>query len=431
MNQLADRDVLAGALLDLEHQAGTVLGARWPYRVGVSPDLACLPFRPYHLRPRLPALNGLTLVPVFEGDPGGMLGVEVVSPGGDLVCKSTTPLSEARSFRPCHLPFLPILYSGRGRFGIHAFVTQARRPVHILEARLPVPFARLSPRVAWPVGRMTFAPRPDGEAGSGTGGYMDPGFSRLMASVGSVSLEDHYWTSGWQTANVQILAGLRGDESVLDVGCGVGRLAHGLYGWFGGRYVGVDILPESIAYCRRQYPRFEFHCLPVKSEYYPSGGSVAASELVLPAPDASFDVAILMSVYTHLLPEAFVRMTSEVARVLKPGGRCLATFFVLDEIRENALFRFPPEWSPECRVEKAESPEGRGGLPPRVRARRLRTPRPAPGLVPPGALGRRPNRPRRPGPGPVPQGRPLRPLTRPRGGYGAWITQEPSAWPAV
>jgi SAM-dependent methyltransferase len=45
---------------------------------------------------------------------------------------------------------------------------------------------------------------------------------------------------------------------------------------------------------------------------------------------ASFDLAVLLSVFTHQLPEDMTHYLSEIARVLSPGGRCLATYFLLD-----------------------------------------------------------------------------------------------------
>jgi SAM-dependent methyltransferase len=179
----------------------------------------------------------------------------------------------------------------------------------------------------------------------------------LASFIGSTSLEDHYWNSGWQTANVQLVAGLEVSESIIDIGCGVGRLAYGLYNWFGGRYVGVDIVPSLVDYCTRRFPRFEFHLLDVRSPFYNPNGTESPDTMTLPSGKNQFDVAVLFSVYTHLLPDSLVRMTAEVSRILKPGGRCLATFFVLDEMTDQASFSFAHEQGPFCRVEEAETPE--------------------------------------------------------------------------
>lgn len=39
----------------------------------------------------------------------------------------------------------------------------------------------------------------------------------------------------------------------------------------------------------------------------------------------------LASVFTHLLPDEVDNYLSEISRVLKPGGRCLCTYFLLNE----------------------------------------------------------------------------------------------------
>ena len=56
-----------------------------------------------------------------------------------------------------------------------------------------------------------------------------------------------------------------------------------------------------------------------------------ASEYRFPFADESFDFAVLCSVFTHMLPEDVQRYVCEVARVLKTGGRCLISFFLVNE----------------------------------------------------------------------------------------------------
>ena len=46
-------------------------------------------------------------------------------------------------------------------------------------------------------------------------------------------------------------------------------------------------------------------------------------------PDATFDFVCATSVFTHMLPAGVANYLREIRRVLRPGGRCLATFFVL------------------------------------------------------------------------------------------------------
>jgi len=133
------------------------------------------------------------------------------------------------------------------------------------------------------------------------------------------------------------LAGLRPDERLLDVGCGIGRLAVPLTRYMSrrGRYDGFDVVADGIAWCRekitRRFPHFRFLPADVRNRYYNPGGGVEAAGYVFPYPDGVFDVAVLASVFTHLTPPDAARYVAEVARVLRPGGRCLATFFLLNE----------------------------------------------------------------------------------------------------
>src|SRR5690242_14668495 len=60
------------------------------------------------------------------------------------------------------------------------------------------------------------------------------------------------------------LADLQPHERMLDIGCGIGRMAVPLTQYLceDGRYIGVDIVPDGINWCRRAispaYPNFEF-----------------------------------------------------------------------------------------------------------------------------------------------------------------------------
>lgn len=136
------------------------------------------------------------------------------------------------------------------------------------------------------------------------------------------------------------IGGLRPDEDVLDVGSGVGRIAVPLTGWLQGRYEGIDVVRRGIEWCRQtitpRYPNFRFQVADVYNRHYNREGRVRASEYRYPFADQSFDFVVLTSVFTHLLPADRDNYISEIARVLRPRGRCFATFFLLnDEARRN------------------------------------------------------------------------------------------------
>ncbi len=130
------------------------------------------------------------------------------------------------------------------------------------------------------------------------------------------------------------LGGLGPDCRVLDMGCGVGRMAVPLTRYLHeGSYAGFDVGRAMIDWCQRniarRHPGFEFTFAPVYNRKYNPFGTIAASEFRFPYPDSSFDFAFAASLFTHLLRDEVRHYLAEAARVLRPGGRCLMTFFLL------------------------------------------------------------------------------------------------------
>lgn len=163
------------------------------------------------------------------------------------------------------------------------------------------------------------------------------------------------------------LAGLKPHERVLDVGCGTGRMARPLTNYLtSGSYDGLDIVAPSIAWCKKAYAgfrNFRFHFANIHNLSYNPSGTSLASEYRFPFPDSSFDFVLLASVFTHMLPADLENYLREIARILKPDGRCLISYFLLNAvslklISENAsAIQFKGEL-PGCRVDNLEMPEG-------------------------------------------------------------------------
>jgi SAM-dependent methyltransferase len=138
------------------------------------------------------------------------------------------------------------------------------------------------------------------------------------------------------------VAALGRDESILDAGCGLGRMAYALAHYLNsaGTYQGFDIstnLIEDAADRFRSLPHFQFRHVDVFNRMYNPTGGLNASSFQFPYPSASFDLAFLTSVFTHMLPADLRHYLREIRRVLKNDGRCLATFFILDAETENLL----------------------------------------------------------------------------------------------
>jgi len=133
------------------------------------------------------------------------------------------------------------------------------------------------------------------------------------------------------------LCELQPGDAILDVGCGSGRMALPLTGYLNteGRYAGFDISAKAIAWCRenitRQHPNFDFEVADIYNSLYNPKGQYQSLDFRFPYPDASFDVVFLTSVFTHMFPPDVEHYLDEIARVLKPGGRSLCTFFLLTD----------------------------------------------------------------------------------------------------
>ena len=130
--------------------------------------------------------------------------------------------------------------------------------------------------------------------------------------------------------------GLQRSHKVLDVGCGIGRMARPLTRYLtSGAYEGFDIVPAGIRWCQKnftpRFPNFKFTLADIRNQEYNAQGLVTATEYRFPYSDSRFDFAFLTSVFTHMLSQEVSHYLSELHRVLLPDGKCLATFFILNE----------------------------------------------------------------------------------------------------
>ena len=143
------------------------------------------------------------------------------------------------------------------------------------------------------------------------------------------------------TSYLQLLVGLQPGEHILDVGCGCGLMALYLKEYLDeqGSYVGVDLHGPSINWCRRhigsEHRNLEFEHIDVQSFAYNPRGELKGEGFTFPYDSESFDVVLLKSVFTHMRPAEVENYLGEVARMLKGKGRCLATFFLLNQEQRN------------------------------------------------------------------------------------------------
>ena len=160
----------------------------------------------------------------------------------------------------------------------------------------------------------------------------------LMRLEGIDVLEEWYrWAEEWSVL-LRVYGGLAMNSAVLEIGCGLGRTAFALrYYLPRGSYSGFEICPEKVRFLKERFepahPNFSFiHADVHNTEYNPAGRS-APGEYRFPFADASFDIVYAASVFTHMLPEGVERYVGETSRVLRPGGRAVFSFLLLDFYR--------------------------------------------------------------------------------------------------
>jgi SAM-dependent methyltransferase len=106
--------------------------------------------------------------------------------------------------------------------------------------------------------------------------------------------------------------GLDGFETVLDFGCGPGRVLRDLTeAQPGPAYYGCDIDPQAIRWASDHLPGVSF----AVNRFHPP----------LPYEDHSFDLVFSVSIFSHLGLEDHRKWRSELARILRPGGLALIT----------------------------------------------------------------------------------------------------------
>lgn len=134
---------------------------------------------------------------------------------------------------------------------------------------------------------------------------------RLMVRVAGTADGDWFLRSG-RAAYDAIAANvpLDGVESILDFGCGCGRVLRYWSGHAGG-VAGSDRDAGAVAWCRDNL----------------AFAAVERNGLAPPLAyaDESFDLVYALSVFTHLTTELQTAWRDELRRILRPGGRLLVT----------------------------------------------------------------------------------------------------------
>jgi SAM-dependent methyltransferase len=151
----------------------------------------------------------------------------------------------------------------------------------------------------------------------------------LIFTTGSTSLESFLVVGeAWS----QIISRyLSTDCSLLDIGCGCGKIArffacHPMVR----RYDGFDIISECIEWGNLQIGscsagKFKFHHFDLFSPGYNSNGKLKTEDLTFPVRQQSVDISFGASLFTHLRETEAYHYLEETARVLNRKGILIAS----------------------------------------------------------------------------------------------------------
>lgn len=143
--------------------------------------------------------------------------------------------------------------------------------------------------------------------------------------------------------------GLQPSSTLLDFGCGNGRLAvHAVPFLDQGVYIGTDIAPTFLAHAaRRLGPALANGSCSVRLlEQHGETFDVA---------DHSVNVACAFSVFTHMEHEDMYRYLTQLRRVVKPGGRMVVSCLPLELDAARNVFLTEAAFDPVARWQRVRN----------------------------------------------------------------------------
>jgi len=134
-----------------------------------------------------------------------------------------------------------------------------------------------------------------------------------------------YIETGILQKEILLHYGLKPNMSIIDFGCGSGRLAHALPADYNLDYLGIDVIEDLLKFARTKSPKnykFNIHkkllSVPVKSE--------------------SIDFICAFELFPLLLHEEIYIYLEDMKRALKKGGRVIFSFLEFDNNQHWHVF---------------------------------------------------------------------------------------------
>ncbi len=150
-------------------------------------------------------------------------------------------------------------------------------------------------------------------------------------------------------AEIEILRGasLRPTATLVDLGCGTGRLAvHAVPYLQHGRYIGIEVAPSILERARRRV-----------DELFAAATAqwIHTTDTTFPLPDESVDMVCAFSVFTHIEHEDAYRYLVDARRIVRPGGRFVFSCIPLEDEHGRKAFRWSANLTLEHRWQRVRA----------------------------------------------------------------------------
>ncbi len=140
---------------------------------------------------------------------------------------------------------------------------------------------------------------------------------------------------------LKLLAKLKSNSSIWDIGCGCGLMALELRSYLfpeqGSRYLGSDIHKPSIKWCQRHIKQSNFAFIhhDIQNSSYNPRGKINPVDFSLDESYGRFDVIMAKSLFTHITTPMAKRYLDIIHDHLVPHGLCLVSSFLFNSVESS------------------------------------------------------------------------------------------------
>ena len=154
---------------------------------------------------------------------------------------------------------------------------------------------------------------------------------------GSEFQNNQFFIKSSENEAIKILNNLKinNDITILDIGCGYGRIAIGLKRINKNiKYIGMDVHQKAINWCLKYLSNetYSFSRIDFENERYNKNGMKIDRNFQFKILDKTIDYIYLYSVFSHMTEEHMIIYLNDFKRILKENGKIHFTTFIEENV---------------------------------------------------------------------------------------------------